>query len=489
MRFVKFGVPITAVQLKLQRLSLLLVFILAALSGTLGVADPARGSEAGEILLARGNYLYLHEKYQEAKKELLRASEVDPNNPEVWSLLGAVNLALKEYSQARDAFTKAVTLDPNIPRGKLYLGVSYYFLGNNKEAERWLKEAKALNPNDGLLHYYFGLLAVKENRPKEALTELNIGENLAPELKSSFQGFTTAAKFAEEERKFSVVFTTGVEYDDNVKVLPDRTTINPPGQLQYPGHKADWRTPLIVNASYQPINQDNWAAGVRYYSYIGLNYKQTPFNVFDQLGELYVKYQLNALTIQPYYAFQYTWLGGQPFSMINQGGLRLTFRETERLSGDLVYLCQYYEDKYNESAQSAPPYDRTGPRNQVGFFQTLAFNGGAARAGFIWEHQETQGINYAGNWYRFPVEAYYQMPWRISAYGYFEYGRFAAINRDSLAGKFRVDNFFNVIVQLRRPVTNWMSAVLAYNHISNPSNIPDYQYNRNIYSLWLQLYY
>ena len=252
MRFVKFGVPITAVQLKFQRLFLRLLFILAALFGTLGLADLARASEAGEILLARGNYLYLHEKYQDAKTELLRASEVDPNNPEVWSLLGMVNLALKEYSQARDAFTKAVTLDPNIPRGKLYLGVSYYFLGNYKEAERWLKEAKALNPNDGLVHYYFGLLAVKQNRPKEALTELNIGENLAPELKPSFQGFTTIAKLSEEERKFNVVFTTGFEYDDNVKVLPDSTTINPPGAKQYPGHKADWRTPMIVNASYQP---------------------------------------------------------------------------------------------------------------------------------------------------------------------------------------------------------------------------------------------
>jgi len=29
-----------------------------------------------------------------------------------------------------------------------------------------------------------------------------------------------------------------------------------------------------------------------------------------------------------------------------------------------------------------------------------------------------------------------------------------------------------------------MNVIAGYNHISNPSNIQDYQYNRNIYQLW-----
>jgi hypothetical protein len=319
--------------------------------------------------------------------------------------------------------------------------------------------------------------------------ELNIGESLAPQLKPSFQSYRAAV--AGEERKFNISFTTGIEYDDNVKVQPDNTTI--PSQFpKYTGakaHKADWRTPLIVNAGYQPINQDNWAAGIRYYSYVGLNYNLDAFNVFDQLAEMYVKYQWQALTIQPFYAFEYTWLGGQPFSINNRAGLRLTLRETDRLSGDLVYLFQYREDKYFQSGMAAPPYNRTGPDNQVGFFQTLKLNRGAARAGFIWEHDITQGINFAGNWYRIPLEAYYQLPWRINAYLYFEYGRFVAINQDSAAHIYRRDNFYQVIFQLRRPVTDWANVIVGYNHISNPSNVPDYQFNRNIYSLWLQLYY
>ena len=102
---------------------------------------------------------------------------------------------------------------------------------------------------------------------------------------------------------------------------------------------------------------------------------------------------------------------------------------------------------------------------------------------------DTIGINYAGNRYRFPVELNYQLFWQISAYLFFEYNHFAATNRDSLTRKYRADDFFQIVAQLRRPVTSWMSVVLNYNHISNPSNVVDYQYNRNIYSILAQVYY
>ena len=42
---------------------------------------------------------------------------------------------------------------------------------------------------------------------------------------------------------------------------------------------------------------------------------------------------------------------------------------------------------------------------------------------------------------------------------------------------------------MRRPVTSWMNVIAGYNHISNPSNIQDYQYNRNIYQLLAMFYY
>ena len=71
--------------------------------------------------------------------------------------------------------------------------------------------------------------------------------------------------------------------------------------------------------------------GVRYYSYAGLNYYLSNFNVMDQLAEP-CQNRIDRLTINPFYTFDYTWVGGQPWSMFNSLGLRLTLAETPDLS-------------------------------------------------------------------------------------------------------------------------------------------------------------
>ncbi len=484
-----------------RRVRLKWTFLLLGLCllGGLLVSGVALASEKSELYLARGNKLYLEGKYTQARDQLAQADKLDPNNPEILSLLGTTELQLKDYQAAKEAFTKTVALAPNYPRGKLYLGVTNYFLGNYKEAERLIKEAKALAPEDGLPDYYLGLVKAYEGHPKDALTFLESGMNLSPQFALGFKGYIEAVKSSRAEpRPFSISFTTGLEYDDNVKVLPDNTTVQGigPGGMrtgQYKGHKADWRTPLILNANYEPLRVDNWTAGIRYYSYAGLNYYLSAFNVVDQFGELYVKYQLNRLTINPFYSFDYTWVGGDPFSMFNSVGMRFTLAETSNLTGDLVYMYQNRDFKYYGSQTSNAPggnaYNRTGYMNQVGLFQTLTGKPGSVRAGFIWQRELTDGINWTANWYRASIEGYLRLPWKIIAYSYFEYAKTLCSNRDSVAGIYRNDDYYQVIVQLRRPVTSWMTVIAGFNHISNPSNIQDYQYNRNIYQLLVTFSY
>jgi len=484
-----------------RRVRFTLAFLLIGmyLLGGLLISGLACASEESELFLARGNKLYLDGKYAEAKGQLTKAADLDANNPEIWSLLGTADLALNDYQGAKEAFTKTVGLAPNYPRGKLYLGVSNYFLGNYTEAGHLIKEAQALAPEDGLAHYYHGLVNVYQGRRKDALTELETGMSLSPQFALGFKGYQEAVKSTRPEvRPFSIALTTGIEYDDNVKVLPNNTTVQGIGAGgmstgQYKGHKADWRTPLILNANYEPVRTDQWTAGIRYYSYAGLNYNLQAFNVVDQFGELYVKYRIDRLTINPFYSFDYTWVGGAPFSMFNSLGMRFTLTETANLTGDLVYMYQFRDFKYFGSQTSNAPggnaFNRNGYMNQVGFFQTLAGQPGSIRAGFIWQREVTDGINWTANWYRASLEGYLNLPWKILAYSYFEYAKTLASNRDSVAGKYRNDNYYQVIFQLRRPVTSWMNIIAGFNHISNPSNIQDYQYNRNIYQLLAMFYY
>ncbi|MBI4642873.1 MAG: tetratricopeptide repeat protein [Deltaproteobacteria bacterium] len=451
------------------------------------------GSEPGEIFLARGTKFYLDRKYAEAKDQFAQGVKTDPENAELWVALGTATLALKDYPAAKEAFSKGVTLDPEVPRGKMYLGVTYYFLSNFREAERLLQEAKAQNPNDAMVHYYLGLVASRDQKSQYALQELEIGMSLEPGYGPGFKSAIQAAQEPDKgKRPYGISFATGVEYDDNVKVLPDNISA---AGLQnfygpYKGHKADMRTPLILRAFWEPLQTPNSALGVRYYNYAGLNYYLDNFNVVEQFGELYYKYQLNRVSITPYYIFDYTWVGGQPWSMFNNVGMRLTLQETSNLTGDLVYMFKAQDYKWLRSGNLPSQINRSGYVNQIGMFQTFNGSKGAVRAGFYWEREVTDGINWTQNVYHFPIDAYLSLPWQISAYGFFEYAYGAYSNQDYTYQKRRRDNLFTVICQLRRPITSWASVIAMYTHSNNDGcNISDYRYHRNIYSLLLNVYY
>jgi len=459
----------------------------------MGITGPGWANEPGEIFLARGTKLSLDGKYSEARDQFTQGVKVDPENAELWVALGTASLSLKDYPAAKEALTKAVALNPEVPRGKMYLGVTYYYLNNFGEAERLLKEANAQTPNDGFVHYYLGLVASRQQRSKAALQELEIGMSLEPRYSERFRSAIQAPQVSETDKlPYGISFTTGLEYDDNVKVLPNN--ISALGQAgfygPYKGHKADWRTPLIVRAFYEPVQTPTTTVGVRYYSYAGLNYFLDNFNNYEQLGELYLKYQVNRLTINPFYIFDYTWVGGQPWSMFNNVGMRLTLQETSFLTGDLVYMFKAQDYKWLEQGSLPWQIRRGGYVNQVGFFQTFRWERGTVRAGFYWEREITNGPQWTQNIYHFPIEVYLNLPWQIGAYAYFEYAYGAYSNMDYIYLKNRRDNLFTVIAQLRRPITSWATAIAMYTHTNNDGcNISDYRYHRNIYSLLLQFHY
>ena len=254
-------------------------------------AGGAFASQESEILLARGNKYYLDGDYVKAQNELRKAAALDPTNPEIRMLLGVTYFASKDHTQAEVEFNEAVRLDPNVPRGKFYLGANDFYLGKYSEAERWLKEARAQNPQDALVTYYLSLVSSHQNRPEEAKAQLNSASLIAPEYLGPFQiyeqGLAGAGRYAPD-KEFNLGFYTGIEYDDNFKILPDQVTL--PYYGPYPGGKGSWRVPIVLEANYRPFRQDNWEAGLDYFFYSGNNFTSDNFNFLDNRADIYLKY-------------------------------------------------------------------------------------------------------------------------------------------------------------------------------------------------------
>lgn len=68
--------------------------------------------EASQQSISRGQSYTRQAKYEEARQELLRATESDPDNAVAWADLGAVTQHTGQAEEARSCYEKALRLDP-----------------------------------------------------------------------------------------------------------------------------------------------------------------------------------------------------------------------------------------------------------------------------------------------------------------------------------------------------------------------------------------
>jgi Flp pilus assembly protein TadD len=68
--------------------------------------------EAVQQSISRGQFYTRQAKYEEARQELLRATEIDPDNAVAWADLGAVTQHTGQAEEARSCYEKALRLDP-----------------------------------------------------------------------------------------------------------------------------------------------------------------------------------------------------------------------------------------------------------------------------------------------------------------------------------------------------------------------------------------
>ena len=94
--------------------------------------------------------------------------------------LGAIEMVKGNYSAAREAFHAALAADPQLDVAYVGLAETYAREANDTEAIRILEMARAKQPEDYLLEYYFGLLASRLGRDKEAIAALETAEQLQP---------------------------------------------------------------------------------------------------------------------------------------------------------------------------------------------------------------------------------------------------------------------------------------------------------------------
>ena len=141
-------------------------------------------------------YLPKKEAYTNCRIMLQQAKSINDRLSEVYCLEGIINVFFElDIPKAKKPLLKAVELDPNNARAFHWLGISEMFLGNTKEAYFYFNEAAKLNPSN--IAYHNGLIRVHYFAGDFNKTILKAKEVLALDSRSFAALFLLAKSYAQ----------------------------------------------------------------------------------------------------------------------------------------------------------------------------------------------------------------------------------------------------------------------------------------------------
>lgn len=131
--------------------------------------------------------LYLDQKrYDEARKQLLRAHDLAPEGPEALVNLGYLCDELGDRLHAAQYYAQAIYVWPYLPDAYVNLSFDQIRQGSFDQAEGVLLKGLAVAPKDPRLHYLLGIVDEVHGKRPEAVAEFRDAETSAdPEIVNS----------------------------------------------------------------------------------------------------------------------------------------------------------------------------------------------------------------------------------------------------------------------------------------------------------------
>ena len=137
--------------------------------------------------------------FDSAVESLQKASDVDPDDKDVWASLGRAYYWLDDYAKAVSCYKKAAKLDPQDKTIHNNLGNAYYWMGTCDKAIISLQKAKDIDPNCEKTLYYLARSYFKLGNLVEAKQAAKKALHIVP----TYQDALELLEDIEEKRKLT----------------------------------------------------------------------------------------------------------------------------------------------------------------------------------------------------------------------------------------------------------------------------------------------
>jgi tetratricopeptide (TPR) repeat protein len=473
-----------------------------------------------EALYYSGLVLMAQQKTEQAVEVLDKARALAPRDLSILFLLGVAYFALERYDQAEGPLTPVFNERPQTEGIGYYVGLIRYRKKDYQGALKAFRAETSKNPNiQQLVKFYSGLTLAILGLPEQAVAEVDAALRLqtgsaltgpAERIRDSL----VAAKDAE--RRLRAEVRVGFLYDSNVRVLP-QPSHDPIAESLRHQKTATPGEIFAARLEYAWLRTGPWESTVAYSFFQTVNNRDglSAFDVQNHLvsGALSYKAAIGAMPYQvgTQYSWDYLSLGGDDFLQRQTVTLFGTLVENQ---GNLTTLLARFQHKdFYAFPQQLLDEDRDARNWMAGFTHVFRFaqDRHYIRVGYQFDYEKADGRNYtyAGN--RILTGGQYTLPWGSTRLRYdFDLHQRGYVHANTIlpvinpSTRKRQDLEQNHIFRIEQVLAANigppsigcastapcpLTLAAEYQRTVADSNLPVFDYNRNVWSLTLSWQY
>jgi len=471
-----------------------------------------------EALYYSGLVLMAQQKTEQAVEVLEKARGLAPRDLSILFLLGVAYFALERYDQAEGPLTPVFNERPQTEGIGYYVGLIRYRKKDYQGALKAFRAETSKNPNiQQLVRFYSGLTLAILGLPEQAVAEVDAALRL--QTGSALTGPAerirdSLASARDSERRFHADVRVGFLYDSNVAVVP-QPSHDPTAESIRRRKTATSGEIAALRLEYAWLRTGPWESTVTYSFFQTYNNRLPDFNVQNHLVAGALSYRA-AIGSMPYqvgaqYSWDYLSLGAEDFLQRHTATLFGTLVENQ---GNLTTLLARFQDKdFFATPGQLADEDRDAHNWMVGVTHVFRFaqDKHYIRVGYQFDYENADGRNYsyAGN--RFLAGGQYTLPWGSTRLKYdFDLHQRGYLHANTLlpvvnpSTRERQDLEQNHIFRIEQVLAPNLgptsigcsptapcplTLAAEYQRTVANSNLPVFDYNRNVWSLTLSWQY
>jgi len=474
---------------------------------------------AASDFLEKGIENYRNENYEEALALLIEARKEQPDSSIAAFYLGVAYKQLREYQLAEKNLRDSLQLSPPVKDAYIELAEVLYTQNQLNEAEGWALKAETEGINPANAVFLRGMILSKRGMSEEAVMTFNKAKQMNPALiqpadfqiamiQLKTQNFKDAQKtfkaieeidpsselasFAKEYEKslsrtldmyktwrFSI--GVGYQYDDNVILKP---TTSIPG-VEITGER-DSSILATLGIIFNPIMKEPFFFNCQYNLYTNTYFDTNTHNLMTHTLSanpgIYIKNGSISLPL----SYSHIWVHERQYMSLFSAkpGIQFAF-----LPQHIARFSIGYEKRELLEAPIDSDEDRDGNVFTASTGYIHPFSGGKGLFNLLYEfsYDNTDGKNWDNIGNRFTAGLL--LPSLILKTDFILSGEVFLQNfknTHTVFDKRRKDNNYTLSINLVRQLISGLFLNLQYSYTRADSNIPIYDYDRNIYTAGIE---